>query len=345
MPTGTHACPFTTILAGLKAAVSLNGMITVHVAGASPALVYMESTSVAVASNIILQGDGPNHTTISASGACGNASLVCAVMIAGGGTVDGFTVTSPGGDGIVAAAASAAPVVSNVFANGSKGAGILALGGVEIGPNTSVDGNGSNGVESPQGASGVLHVAGTGNSFDKNMGNGIDVNGSVTLNFEGGTASGDFQGIRLAGVAPSGGTPVTHTITSLVAQDNTGPGGVVAYNGQTIKMRSSTLTNNSGVGLFYNYLNGSTLDIGDANNAGNNTFGGTTARNGGAGLRLCGVSGANSQNAGSDSWGSCAPTQTFLACDTAPASYSDVIYAPALSAGVPVVAAPCSVGP
>jgi hypothetical protein len=114
MPTGTHACPFTTILAGLKAAASLNGTITVHVAGSTPALVYMESTSVAVASNIVLQGDGPNHTTISASGMCGNVSLLCAVTIAGGGTVDGFTVTSPGGDGIVAAAASTAPVISNV---------------------------------------------------------------------------------------------------------------------------------------------------------------------------------------------------------------------------------------
>lgn len=345
MPTGTHACPFTTIADGLKAAAGLNGMITVHVAGSSPALVYMESSSLAVASNVVLQGAGPNQTTISASGTCGNVSLLCAVMLAAGATIDGFTVTSTGGDGIVAQAGNAAPVISNVSANGSKGNGILALGSVEIGPNSSASGNGSAGVESPQGAAGVLHVVGTGNAFDKNAGNGIDVNGTAALNFEGGTASGNFQGIRLAGVAASGGTAVTHTITSLVAQNNTGPGGVVAYNGQTIKMRSSTLTNNTVVGLFYNYVNGSTLDIGTAVSPGNNVFGGATSRNGGAGLRLCGVTGAASQDAEGDSWGNCPPTQTFLACDTAITTYSDVVYAPALTAGAPVVAATCTVGP
>lgn len=78
---------------------------------------------------------------------------------------------------------------------------------------------------------------------------------------------------------------------------------------------------------------------------GNNDFGGASNRNVGAGLRLCNVTGAASQSADGDSWASCPPTQTFLACDTAPTAYSDVVYAPPLSAGVPVLAATCTVGP
>ena len=64
-----------------------------------------------------------------------------------------------------------------------------------------------------------------------------------------------------------------------------------------------------------------------------------------AGLRLCNVAGPASQHADGDSWANCPPTQTFLACDTLPTAYSDVLYAPALSAGVPVVAPGCNVGP
>ena len=136
-------------------------------------------------------------------------------------------------------------------------------------------------------------------------------------------------------------------ITSLTATQNTGPGGVVAYGGQTIKMRSSTLTGNTGVGLYYAYVGTSTLDIGE-NAAGGNIFAGaTTANNNGvAGLRLCGVTAASMLSAAGDSWSACPPAQIFADCtNSKPANYSDIMYGPALAAGMPVAVSGCIVGP
>jgi hypothetical protein len=342
--TGVAACPLSTILKGVAAATLLGGAVTVHVAGATPALVYAETGPVTVGASVTLKGDGPARTTISASGAC--ATTTCAVLVSGGGALDGFTVVSTGGDGIVTAAMAPAPVVKNVAANGSKGNGIVALGAAELGPGVAASNNGAGGLQSPLAASGRLHVIGTSNAFDGNGGNGVNVDGAATLSFEGGTASGNFQGIRLAGAtAASGGG---HTITSLVASNNKGPGGVVAYGGQTIKMRSSSLVGNANVGLLYNYVNGSTLDLGaGAADPGNNTFGSATAasRNGKVGLRLCGAGAAGTQPAYADLWSSCPPTQTLVACDTVVSTYTDIAYAPAVSAVGPVVATPCALGP
>jgi hypothetical protein len=339
MHTGVQACPFTT----LAAAASLSGTRTVHVAGAPTPLVYAEASSLQVAANVVLSGDGPGKTTILASGPCGSGT--CAVAVSGGGGVlEGFTVTCSGGDGIHTSDGMPPAAVRAVIATGSKGDGLVAASSVDLGPGFSANANGTGGVESPAGAAGTIHVIGTTNTFDDNMGNGIDVSGTATLNFEGGTASGNFQGIRLAGATAIAGG---HTITSLTATKNTGPGGVVAYNGQTIKMRSSTLTANTGVGLYYAYVGSSTLDIG-ANAAGGNTFGGATAanRNGVAGLRLCGVTAANMLTAAGDAWSGCAPAQTFADCsNAAPKNYSDVDYGPALGAGVPVAVSGCTVGP
>jgi hypothetical protein len=348
-PSGVQACPFPTITAGLGAAAMLSGTRTVHVAGATPALVYDETSSLTVGANIILEGAGPDMTTISASGACGSAT--CAVMVASGGALGKFTVTSPGGDAIITEAGSPSPIVKITIASGASGNGLLALGGVELGPSFSANGNGKGvnggaGVESPQGASGVLHVIGTTNTFNDNKGNGIDVNGAAVLNFEGGTADRNFQGLRLAGTG--GAAIVAHSVTSLTAAGNTGPGGFVAYNGQTIKLRASTLTGNSGMGLTFQYVNGGALDIGTAADPGNNTFGGATAsdRNTLGGLRVCGVTAANMVTAAGDVWSACAPTQAFLDCATTPTTYSDIDYAGALPSGqMAVKVTACTAGP
>ncbi len=344
MHTGVQACPFTTITAGLSAAASLTGTRTVHVAGSTPALDYMEASSLRVGANIILSGDGPAKTTIHASGACGSAT--CAVTVGGGGVLQGFTVTCSGGDGIVTTDGMPPAAVRAVLATGSMTDGLLAMSNVDLGPGFSANANGAGGVESPAGASGTIHVIGTTNSFDDNTGNGIDISGAAALNFEGGTANGNLQGIRLAGATSA--SLSGHVITSLTATKNTGPGGVVAYNGQTIKMRSSTLTGNTGVGLYYAYVGSSTLDIG-ANAAGGNVFAGATTadNNGVAGLRLCGVTAASMLAAAGDSWSVCPPPQTFVDCNNAkPASYSDIVYGPALSAaGTPVAVSGCIVGP
>jgi hypothetical protein len=338
-PTGVAACPFTTIAAGIAAAAGLAGTRTVHVAGAAPALVYAEAAPVAVAANLVIQGDGPAKTTISASGVCGAGT--CAVGVAGGGTLDGFTVVSSGGDGIRTEAAAPAPIVKNVSASGSKGNGIVALGGATLGPNIVASNNGGQGVAST-GATGAVHVVAGANAFDNNGANGIDVEGAA-LTFEGGSATGNgFNGIRFGGV---GGLGNTHTVTALVAKNNNT--GISSFGSQNLTVRSSTLVTNKFEGLLFNYAAGYTLDLGKTGDAGGNVFGGATiaTRNAKAGIYLCKSLGAGTQAAEGNSFAACPPTQTSLAgCDVAPAAYADVAYAPAV-AGDPVVATACSVGP
>jgi len=339
--TGAAACPLQTIDAGIVMAATLTGKITIHVAGSAAGITYNEASVVAVGSNMILQGDGPAKTTISASGACDEGSLgskTCAVTVAGGGVVNGFTVASATGDGIVTAGANQSPVVKNTAVKQCMGNGIVALGGVELGPNIVASNNVGAGVESPANAVGVVHVANGMNAFDTNMWNGLNFDGGATLNFEGGTASGDFQGIRLAGAASGG-----HTITGLTAKNNKGPGGVVAYGGQTIKMRSSTLLANTGAGLLYDFVNGSTLDLGTGADPGGNTFGGATAANLDAvGIELCAA--PATLNAQGNRWSVCPATQAVIVCGNAIASYADVAYHPAAAASV-IDTSGCTVGP
>ena len=336
--TGALACPLHTILEGIAAANMLGGPRTVHVAGSAPALVYDESGAVTVGTGITLLGDGELRTTISASGACMTGT--CAVLVQGGGIVDGFTVVSPNGDGLWTAVGNAAPIVRNVAASGSKDNGIVALGSVQLGPNIVVNDNGGSGVESPAGATGTVHVVAGLNTFNANHGNGIDLSGSTALDFEGGTASGNGQGIRIASSPPA-----SHTITGLTAKGNTGPGGLVVYGGQTLKLRSSVLVGNTSSGMIYDYVNGSTLDLGTVGDSGGNTFGGMTGsdRNGASGIMLCGA--PTVQLAVGDSWAACPPSQVAVMCGgSAAATYADVLYQSSV-AGLDPVSGACSVGP
>jgi hypothetical protein len=346
-PTGTATCPFTTILAGLGAIATLGatGIRTLHVAGATPALVYNESDKVLVNHKVVLVGDGPTKTTISATGAC-NGGGNCAVEVNLDGVLDGFTVTSPGGDGIVANAGSPAAVIKNVSAIGSKLSGIVTLGAAELGPNIVASGNFAQGLAS-KGVGGLLHVNGGTNAFDGNAFNGITVDGSATLKFEGGTASGNgYNGIRLAGTITA--PPTAHAITNLVAKLNKNTG-ISAFNGQTLTIRSSTLLTNSNVGLWYGYAGTGTLDLGITTDAGGNTFGGSAiaARNGKAGIFLCKSRGSLTQPAHADLFANCPPTQTqtsLTTCDPLPTTYFDVAYMAATS-GDPVNATSCTLGP
>lgn len=348
-PTGTATCPFTTILAGIAALASLtsSGTKTIHVAGATPALVYNETDAVFLNHNVILLGDGPATTMINASGGCFGGT--CAVAVNGGATLDGFTVTSSSGDGIVANLVSPSPIIKNVAATGSKGNGVSALGAVELGPNIVASKNGGQGVNSK--GTGLVHInaasVGSFNAFDNNGANGINVEGGAQLKFDGGNAGGNaFNGIRLAGLPAGGGAPPNHTVTGLIAKNNKNTG-ISAFGGQNLKLRSSTLLTNANIGLVYTYAGTSVLDIGLTTDKGGNTFGGATvaSRNGKAGIYLCKSRGTGTQPADSDSFSVCAPTQTSLpGCDTMPTSYTDVAYAPAI-AGDPVLATSCTVGP
>ncbi len=338
--TGAQSCPLHTIQAGLSAAKSLGGPRTVHVAGAVPSLVYDETGPLVIGPDITLLGAGALQTTISASGPCASgATGTCAVLVESG-LVDGFTITCPGGDGVWITSPSGVPIVRNVAANGSTGNGIVAFASVTLGPNIDASNNGGSGVESPASATGQLHVVAGINGFNGNKENGIDLSGAATLLFEGGTANNNAQGIRL-----SSSPPGSHSITGLTAKNNSGPGGLVVYGGQTLELRASTLVGNTASGLLYYYLSGSTLDLGTSSSAGNNVFGGSsqTDHNGVAGVTLCGA--PSSQLAAGDSWSSCPPSQSPVVCGAAKTSpYADVAYQSSV-AGLNPVMGSCTVGP
>ena len=339
--------PFTTIAAGITAAGSLSGIRTVHVAGGTVPVVYSEASSILVTHNLILLGDGAAKTTISASGPCASSSGTCGVSIEGGGTLDGFTVISSRGDGILTLSSSPPPIVKNVAADGSKLSGITVLGSVELGPNLSASRNGLQGVFSTGG--GIVHVnapsVGGVNAFDLNAANGIDVEGNALLRFEGGTANGNsFNGVRLSWTAGTPGAGPSHTITGLTATGNKNTG-IAAFNGQNLKLRASKLQTNNNYGMFYGFVGTSALDLGTLADLGGNILGGATARNGKAGIYLCKSRGSGTEPAEGNTWPNCGPNQQSLSlCDATPSSYVDVAYVPAIS-GDPVVASTCTVGP
>ncbi len=346
MQTGSLACPFTTIAQGLATAQGLTAVVRTvsSVAGSTPALhLYREAISLSIGPGIILLGAGGLGTaSVVASGPC--AAGTCAVTLGGSSVIDGLTVTSPKGDGIVTPPGNQAGIIRNALVTDCIGNGIVAQDLVDIGPSATVKLNGGNGVESLPAAGGTIHVIGLANAFDNNTGNGIDINGTALLNFEGGSASSNGQGIRLAGTGSSALSP--HTITSLKAVGNTGPGGLVAYSGQSLKLRSSTLVSNSGVGLLYNYgpAGAGSLDLGSPASLGANVFGGATLKNVKAGLQLCSnVSALAAVIAEADSWSACAPIQTKVSCSlVGPSLYTDVAYDTTL---LPVSAVGCTVGP
>jgi hypothetical protein len=349
--TGSKVCPLPTILDGITAAAALTGTRIVHVAGDTIPIVYDEADTVMVGANVILRGDGPAKTVLNAAGSCGSDK--CAVMIEGGGTIEGFTVASPGGsggDGIVANHTSPPPIVRTVTASGSKLSGVVALGAIDLGPNIVANQNGAQGIESVAAATGLVRIRAGANSFDLNGANGVNIDGAAVLRFEGGTASDNaLSGIRLFGGAVSLGSPPAHAITSLTASRN-GNTGISVFTQQSLTLRSSTLLANTNVGLAYFYALGTELDIGPNGGAGANVFGSATLayRNGKAGIYLCRSRGVATQEAAGDSWSTCAPTSVAVSgCDTMPSQYVDVAYAPAPAtpAGDPVIAAPCSVGP
>lgn len=340
-PTGTKRCPYTTILAGTAAVGTLSGTRIVHVAGDTPPVVYQEAGAVPVNTNVSLRGDGPAKTTIVASGPCGTRT--CAVMVNGGGTVEGFTVMPSSGEGIVTALTAPAPIVRNVTVTGAAASGIVAFGAIELGPSIVLTKNAAQGLAST--GAGLVHIVGAGvsNAFDNNGANGINIEGA-TLTFDGGSTSGNgLNGIRFGA---AGSVTTTHTVTGLVATKNRNTG-ISAFSGQNLRLRSSSLLTNGSSGLLYVYVAGYSLDLGIATDVGGNSFGVATvaARNTRAGIYLCNSRGLGTQPAEGDAFSACPPTLTALtACDVLPPSYTDIAYVAAV-AGSPVIAASCIAGP
>lgn len=237
-PNGTVGCPFNTILDAMKLAGPWVGTRTVHVAGSTPTLTYSEVASVFVSKNMVPLGDGSDKATISAP-----STTSAAVIVDGGGTLDGFSISSPTGDGILTQSALPPPIVKNVKSVASKNNGITVTGSAELGPNVHFDKNGNCGLFSK--SDGTVHVIAPGASFDGNAASGISLDGVATLKFDGGSASNNgVNGLRLAGTS-SGGSAVVHTVSALIANGNKAQG-LGVFNGQSLKLRTSTLLTTAG---------------------------------------------------------------------------------------------------
>jgi hypothetical protein len=342
--TGAAPCPFKTILEGLRAATTHPTVQIVHVAGTAAGLVYHEADSLAVGANVTLLGEGPLRTGILVQASSGGGA---AVSLEAGAVLDGFSVTAPVGDAVLLANALPAPRVRNAMVSNAKATGIVALGPAEIGPNVTAATNGGNGIWAK--GPGTLHIAydpaqGT-SSFDKNVLNGINLDGAALLAFDGGTANGNQgMGVRLAG-SGAGTAGLAHVINGLTASYNANIGIMVSA-GQSVKIRSSSLLGNAVYGLYYAYGSAGNLDIGLATDPGGNTFAtvSVTTRNKLAGIYLCKPRGQGTQPAIADMWSVCPPSQVaFPGCDTIPPYYADVVYAP--PNGDPLYDSACTAAP
>jgi len=349
---GAATCPCSTILEGLVPAAALlpgGTKVTIHVkgsAGGTPA-VYNETGAITLPPKTTLLGDdGSANTTISVAGAAMCLDAPCAVHVSGNAVLDGFTVDSPAGNGIETGP-DLTPTVKNVVVTGALNNGIIVYGNLDLGPSVTASNNKENGVEVVKTATGTLTISGAptppgaSNAFDNNMGNGINIDGSETLMIIGGiggtTANGNGQGVRF-GPIPNVGLNV---ITGLVANMNTGPGGIVAYGGQQLQLRSCTLHENQ-VGLAYTFVPGKgSIDLGNATSTGGNDFGsGMGSENTLAGVRICGGTMPGTVTAFSNTWPHCTPfTQNPQACDggiSVVGSGQDVLYDPATPSPGPV---------
>jgi hypothetical protein len=200
---GTLACPFHTIKEGTDLAAVAGRTIHVKGGSGSTAVTYTETGSLQVKTGVTLLGDGELVTKIVASGTCSGGN--CAVQVANGGTLDGFDITSAG-NGIVTADGTTPAVVQNVNVHNAQD-GIVVLGTANFGSATA----GGN-VQSKSNSGNGVHVKGTGtlhvysttlpatdNSFSANQGEGIFVEGTARLVFDGGTVNNNkSNGIHLA---------------------------------------------------------------------------------------------------------------------------------------------------
>lgn len=340
---GTSDCPFHTIREATELSWILLSTRTIHVVGGTSASVvaYNETGVVVVRNNIALVGPGV-AARITGGGSCPVGSGNCIVEIEPGGAVDGFAVLPPTGfsgnaivlnNGIVVAPAK----IKNVQITGAPaGQGALVVKGAsDIGPGMNLSTNGANGINVI--GSGNVHIIGSSsgdNLFNTNANNGIsiDVGATATLTIDAATTSGNSaNGVRIANGSK-------HVISKLIANGNVNQG-VVVYSGGSLAMHGSTLTGNK-MGLVFIQSSSSTLDIGTSPDAGNNVFGGATAKNTLAGV--C-VSILHGMTFNGDSFTNCTPVSIFNAPCDGLTTYNDVVYSSSTGATASVSA--CAVGP
>jgi len=334
---GTVDCPFKTIKEATDLAAVSGRKIHVKGGGSSLAT-YTESGSLRVKGGVTLVGDGTASTKIVAAGGCGDGD--CAVEVAAGGTVDGFAISSTG-NGVVTLDGGTDASVKNVLVT-AGGDGVLVLGPAALTGNVQANKNGKSGLHGK--GSKTIKVTGTGNEFNENEVNGIELEGNARLQLTGGTAnSNKSHGVHLKSTTPMSAEG-RHSISGLTASSNgrssagtviaTSNGVVLASTG-SLTLRNTKMLTNSHHGLVV-LIAANTIDIG----AGSNTFGvaATATRNAHAGICLENTAAAASIPASGNFWSTCplvgAPTQTAIteSC-SAYATQVDIAYKKAMGGG------------
>ncbi len=334
---GTVECPFKTI----KEATDLPAVSgrKIHVKGSGTSLAtYNETGSLQVKGGVSLVGDGAASTKIVATGGC--AEGTCAVEVAAGGTLDGFTITSTG-YGIVTLDGGTDATVKNVLVTGGED-GIFVLGPASLAGNVQANRNAKAGLHGK--GSKTIKVTGTGNEFNENELNGIVIEENARLELTGATASSNKgHGVHLKSVTVTS-TSGRHSISGLTANSNgrssagtviTSANGIVLESTGSLTLRNTKLLTNSHHGLVV-MIAGNTLDIG----SGSNTFGVATVatRNAHAGVCLENTGAAGSIPATGNFWSVCplvgGPTQTEITTNcSAYATQVDIAYKKASSGG------------
>lgn len=331
--TGASGCPFRTLAEAANAPLSIGTarVVSVH------AGTYVETAPLKVRPGETYRADGSGLVKVIGNGTTSCAtSDSCTFQLDTSSTLDGITIEGgSAANGIVVAAMSGlAPVIKNTTVRAAPKDGIVVLGvGATLGPNTHADANAWSGMMIRNGR---VVVTGVGNTFDGNKGgtyigstyvagSGIHVRGGAGLFLDGGTTTNNnANGVFF----DAGGASGTQTISQLTATGNRAIGVHIAKGWQVV-VRKSYLTKNTGYGLLVSYDTTTTVDLGTVASPGGNTFGTPSARNGKAGIFLCRSPLTGAQTAEGNTWAACPPTQTAVgSCDTFPASYTDVAYAP-----------------
>lgn len=338
---GTATCPFKTIREATSLAPPASGRV-IHVAGGAPMPSYDEAGPVVVAANVVLRAEGGAAQIQCVSGCVYSDG---SVLVEGGGTLDGFTVTTPASGGatygVKVGPATAIPpaVVRRVTATKCARYGVLTDGSIELGPDVKLVGNVASGLYSGGGGTQFVRVVGTGNAFDQNGGNGLTINASKLVVASASASKNGGHGVLLEGYPTE-----TSTIDGLVATDNGGDGLRAIGQFTSLRLGTSRLLRNAGFGVRFGYgvLGASTRNALEVSQS---TLGAAGADRNARGS-LCLEQSAPTLTVPSSVFAACPPTQlAVVGCDAAaPASYRDVWYVPR-AAGDPVDATACSVGP
>lgn len=172
------------------------------------------------------------------------------VLVAGGGTLDGFTGDHAGDrrrelwDQGWPRDDDPPAVVRRVTATHCARYGVLTDGSVDLGPDVRLVQNVASGLYSGGMATQRVRVSGGGNVFDQNGGEGLRINASKLV-LDGASASNNGgNGVLFEGY-PTDGSTVDH----LVATDNGLDGIRVVNEFTTLRVGTSTLLRNAGFGV------------------------------------------------------------------------------------------------